>query len=290
MPRFKLPPKLPFRSIGVAGLGLIGGSLAKAFSPFDGLGLSVFDHDPATVREAKKIRRFSRVTDDPEEFAQWPLDLAYLCLPVAHNVAMIRRLGRLKAAYAVTDSGSSKASANEAALEEGLNYCGGHPIAGKEVAGFAHSSADLVRQCLFILTPDSRFGPRQAGLLARLKALHERLGCKIRLMSPAEHDRLYALVSHLPYLTASALAGTAMSLGGPGVLPWVGTGFKDTTRVGASPPAKWVEVVMDNAENLQTDLEALMEVLAGMRDILKNRDHAAMTELLERISAFRRLV
>jgi prephenate dehydrogenase len=272
----------------VAGLGLIGGSLAKAFSPFDGLKLSVFDHDPETVKEARKIRRFAQVTDDPEEFATWPLDLAYLCLPVGHNVKMIHRLGRLKVTYAVTDSGSSKRSTNEAALEEGLNFCGGHPIAGKEVAGFAHSSADLIRQCLFILTPDKRFGPRQTELLAKLKALHELLGCNIRLMSPEEHDGLYALVSHLPYLTASALAGTAMRLGGPEVLPWVGTGFKDTTRVGASPPAKWVEVVMDNAENLQKDIEALMGVLGEMRDILKNREYHRMMDLLETISAYRR--
>jgi prephenate dehydrogenase len=264
--------------------------LAKAFSPFDGLKLSVFDHDPHTIKEARKIRRFSQVTDDPEEFALWPLDLAYLCLPVAHNVAMIRRLGRLKVAYAVTDSGSSKNSTNEAALEEGLNFCGGHPIAGKEVAGFAHSTADLIRECLFILTPDPRFGPRQTSLLAKLKALHERLGCKIRLMSPAAHDHLYALVSHLPYLTASALAGTALNLGGPEVLPWVGTGFKDTTRVGASPPAKWVEVVMDNAENLEKDLGALTEVLNQMREILKAKDSGRMMELLETISAFRRQV
>jgi prephenate dehydrogenase len=196
----------------------------------------------------------------------------------------------LKVAYAVTDSGSSKNSTNEAALEESLNFCGGHPIAGKEVAGFAHSTADLVRQCLFILTPDPRFGPKQTVLLAKLKALHERLGCKVRLMSPAEHDRLYALVSHLPYLTASALAGTAMNLRGPEVLPWVGTGFKDTTRVGASPPAKWVEVVMDNAENLMADIDALTEVLGQMRELLKSRDYAKMMDLLETISAYRRLV
>ncbi|MDR2140773.1 MAG: prephenate dehydrogenase [Deltaproteobacteria bacterium] len=290
MPRFKLPPKLPFHSIGVAGLGLIGGSLAKAFSPFDGLELSVFDHDPKTISEARKIRRFRRVTADPEEFAQWPLDLAYLCLPVAHNVAMVRRLGRLKVSYAVTDSGSSKNSTNEAALAEGLSFCGGHPIAGKEVAGFSHSTADLIRGCLFILTPDSRFGPRQTELLAKLRALHELLGCRIQLMSPAEHDRLYALVSHLPYLTASALAGTAQTLGGTEVLPFVGTGFKDTTRVGASPPAKWVEVVMDNAENLFADLGALMDVLAKMREILKNHDYDGMMSLLEEISAYRRRV
>jgi prephenate dehydrogenase len=274
----------------VAGLGLIGGSIAKAFWPFDGLELSVFDKDPQTVSQAKKIKRFKRVTDDPEEYAQWPMDLAYLCLPVAHNVAMIRRLGQIKFKNAVTESGSSKTSANEAALEEGLNFCGSHPIAGKEVAGFAHSTADLIRQCLFIITPDPRFGPSQTPLVAKIKALHELLGCRIRLMSPAEHDQLYALVSHLPYLTASALAGTALREGGPEVLPWVGTGFKDTTRVGASPPAKWVEVVMDNAQNLAHDLEALMKVLSQMRDILANRDYEGMMALLEEISAFRRLV
>ncbi|MDR1578302.1 MAG: prephenate dehydrogenase [Deltaproteobacteria bacterium] len=290
MPKFKLPPKLPFRSIGVAGLGLIGGSLAKAFTPFDGLELNVFDHDPATIRQAKKIRRFKRVTGDPDEFAQWPIDLAYLCLPVAHNVAMIRRLGRHKFPNAVTESGSSKTSANEAALEEGLYFCGSHPIAGKEVAGFEHSTADLIRGCLFIITPDQRFGPRQKTLLTKLKALHEMLECRVRVMSPDEHDRLYALVSHLPYLTASALAGTALREGGPEVLPWVGTGFKDTTRVGASPPAKWVEVVIDNAQNLTKDIEALMKVLGQMREILINRDYDGMMRLLEEISAFRRLI
>jgi prephenate dehydrogenase len=290
MPRFKLPPRLPFRSIGVAGLGLIGGSLAKAFMPFGGLELNAFDHDPKTVREARKIRRFKRVTDDPEEFAQWPLDLAYLCLPVGHNVNMIKRLGNLKVPYAVTDSGSTKSSANEAALAAGLNFCGGHPIAGKEVAGFSHSTADLIRECLFILTPDSRFGTKQTELLARLKNLHELLGCRIRIMSPAEHDKLYALVSHLPYLTASALAGTAKNLGGPEVLPWVGTGFKDTTRVGASPPAKWVEVVIDNADNLVEDIEGLMEVLSRMRDILLKKDYGQMMELLLEISTFRQKI
>jgi prephenate dehydrogenase len=290
MPRFKLPPKLPFRSIGVAGLGLIGGSLAKAFMPFGGLELRAFDHDPKTVQEAIKIRRFKNVTQDPDEFASWPLDLAYLCLPVGHNIDLVRRLGRHKVKYAVTDSGSTKSSTNEAAWEEGLNFCGGHPIAGKEVAGFSHSTADLVRECLFILTPDSRFGPRQTELLARLRNLHELLGCRIRLMSPAEHDKLYALVSHLPYLTASALAGTAMNVGGPEVLPWVGTGFKDTTRVGASPPAKWVEVVIDNAENLADDIGSLLEVLSKMRDILQRKDFGQMTELLTEISAYRQKI
>ena len=288
MPRFKLPPRLPFRSLGVAGLGLIGGSIAKALMPFDGLSISAFDADPETVREARKIRRFSKVTSDVEEFLSWPLDLAYLCLPVRRNVELIERMGRLGAGFCVTDSGSTKGPANEAALACGLNFCGGHPIAGKEVAGFRHSQADLIRGCLFILTPDERFGPRQKELLWRLNNLHRLLGCRIKFLSPAEHDRIYGLVSHLNYLSASAMAGVAMERGGEEVLAWAGTGFRDTTRVGASPPAKWVEVAMENSDNLVEYLGDLMGVLDRLRTVIGRRDEAALMAMLEEISAFRR--
>jgi prephenate dehydrogenase len=279
---------LPFSRLGVAGLGLIGGSLTKALMPFGGLELSVFDADPETIREAKKIKRLARATVDPDEFLSWPFDLIYLCLPVRRNVEFVRRLGRLALNCAVTDSGSTKVPVTEAALEAGLNFCGGHPIAGKEVAGFKHSSAELVKGCLFVLTPDERFGPRQKELLGRLKNLHQLLGCRLRVISPAEHDRIYALVSHLPYLSASALAGTALFEGGEEALAWAGTGFRDSTRVGASPPAKWVEVAMENADNLVEDLGRLMDVLDRIRSLIRNRQADELAALLERISAYRR--
>ncbi|MDR1309083.1 MAG: prephenate dehydrogenase [Deltaproteobacteria bacterium] len=288
MPRFKLPPRLPFRSLGVAGLGLIGGSLAKAFMPFGGLDISVFDNNPETIREAGRIKRLARVTSDPDEFLSWPLDLAYLCLPVRRNIELVGRMGRLGVPFPVTDSGSTKGPITEAALSAGLNFCGGHPIAGKEVAGFGHSSADLVRGCLFLLTPDPRFGDRQRELLGRLRNLHELLGCRVRLVSPSEHDRIYGLISHLPYVAASALAGTALEVGGPDILSWVGTGFRDTTRVGASPPRKWVEVAMENSENLSGYIGDLMGVLGRLRDLIADRDEPGLAGLLEDISSFRR--
>jgi prephenate dehydrogenase len=256
--------------------------------PFDGLSLSVFDADPDTVRQAKKIKRLARVTSEADEFLSWPLDLVYLCLPVKRNIELIERMGRLKIPYAVTDASSTKATINEAALKAGLNFCGGHPIAGKEVAGFQHSSASLITNCLYILTPDERFGPVQKELLWRLNNLHKLLGCRIRFISPAEHDRIYGLISHLPYLSASALAGIAKFQGGPDILSWVGTGFKDSTRVGASPPAKWVEVAMENSENLVDYLGSLMEVLDRLRQIIGRRDQDALMDLLNEISAFRR--
>jgi prephenate dehydrogenase len=274
--------------VGIAGLGLIGGSLAKAFFPFGGLEISVFDSHQPTLEEAKKVRRFKRVVGDPDEFIGLDLDLAYLCLPVHRNVELIGKMGRARVPYAVTDAGSTKTATNEAALAAGLNFCGGHPIAGKEVAGFANSSKDLIPGCLYILAPDERFGKPQKELLGRLKAFHELLGCRIEILSPQEHDRIYSLVSHLPYLTASALAGAASRGGGSKVLSFAGTGFRDTTRVGASPPAKWVAVVLDNAANLSADLQSLIDFLAEIRALVQDRDGDALLELLEGVSAYRR--
>jgi prephenate dehydrogenase len=288
MPKFKLPPRLPFKKLGIAGLGLIGGSLAKAFFPFDGLEINVYDGDHNTIREARLLKRFERVLSDPDEFLELNLDLAYLCLPVHRNIELIEKMGLKKVSYAVTDSGSTKNATNEAALKAGLNFCGGHPIAGKETAGFSNSSPDLIPGCLYILTPDERFGERQKELVGRLSALHELIDCNIRILSPKEHDRLYSLVSHLPYLTASALAGTALKKGGPEVLPFAGTGFRDTTRVGASPPEKWVAVAMDNAENLSKDLSSLSEVIADIKALIDQRDREGLLELLNDYSAYRR--
>ncbi|UQZ89075.1 hypothetical protein C4J81_07635 [Deltaproteobacteria bacterium Smac51] len=287
MPRITLPPKLPFKRVGIAGLGLIGGSLAKALIPFGGLELYVFDRDPKTVEAARKVRRFAAVTDQAETFIDWPLDLAYLCLPVRRNVELVNLMAKKGIDYPVTDAGSTKSPITAAASRAGLTFCGGHPISGREVSGYANSSADLIRGCLYILTPPEDGGPEVMDLTKKLKALHDLLGCRVRIMSAADHDRLYGLVSHLPFLTASALAGTALRLGGEDVLPWAGTGFKDTTRVGASAPAKWVEIAMENADNLVDDIGALMNLLGEIRRSLKTGDADELMNILGPISAFR---
>ena len=261
MVKIKLPPKLPFKRVGIAGRGLIGGSLAKALLPFGGMELRVFDRNPRTLAAARQVRRFAAVTDDPEVFIDWPLDLAYLCLPVRRNLELLEMIGRRGAPYPVTDAGSTKGPITALARSAGVNFCGGHPIAGREVSGYDHSSADLVRGCLFILTPPEEGGPAAEELTVKLRAFHELLDCRVRVMPAPAHDRLYGLVSHLPYLAATALAGVALKQGGEAVLPWAGTGFRDSTRVGASDPAKWVEIALDNADNLAEDIGALLEIL-----------------------------
>ncbi|GHV57781.1 hypothetical protein FACS189460_4900 [Deltaproteobacteria bacterium] len=284
----KLPPKLPFKKVGLAGLWLIGGSLAKALIPFGGLELYVFDHNPETVAAARRVRRFAAVTDDLETFIRWPLDLAYLCLPVRHNISALELMGRRRAPYPVTDAGSTKGPITAAAGRSGLVFCGGHPIAGRELSGWAHASADLLRGCLFILTPPQDAGEESLALARQLQALHELLDCRVRVMTPEAHDRLYGLVSHLPYLAAAALAGTVLRQGGPETLAWAGTGFSDSTRVGAAAPPKWVEIILENADNLVENIDALTALLAEIRAGLAGRDEAGLRAILDPIADFRR--
>ncbi len=288
MPGIALPPKLPFKRVGIAGLGLIGGSLAKALMPFGGMELYVFDKDPQTLEAARKTRRFTAVTDQEEIFLDWPLDLAYLCLPVQKNVDMAHLMGKKKVPYPVTDAGSTKNPIVRAAMKAGLNFCGGHPISGREVSGYANSSADLFRGCLYILTPPPEPDQAAEELLKKLTALHKLLQCKVKVMPSVEHDRLYGLVSHLPFLAASALAGTIMRMGGEESLNWAGTGFKDSTRVSAAATPKWLEIVMGNADNLADDIGGLIDLLSEMRQSLENRDLESLRNILEPACAFRK--
>ncbi|KXS56361.1 MAG: hypothetical protein AMR96_03110 [Candidatus Adiutrix intracellularis] len=287
MTKIKLPPKLPFKKVGIAGLGLIGGSLAKAFIPFGGLELFVFDHDPQTQTAARRVRRFAAVTGDLETFLNWPLDLVYLCLPVRRNLEMVELIGNRQASYPVTDCGSTKAPITRAATQAGLIFCGGHPISGREVSGYQHASIDLIPGSLFILTPPEKASPEILALAEKLRSLHELLGCRVKIMTPENHDRLYGLVSHLPYLIAVSLAGTILKKGGEETLPWVGTGFRDSTRLSASSPSKWAEITLENATNLVENIDALREILTELRQILTEHDERKLLDMLQPIAAFR---
>jgi len=222
-----------------------------------------------------------------ETFLGWPLDLAYLCLPVEGNISLVELMGRRGVPYPVTDAGSTKCPITAAAGRAGLVFCGGHPIAGRELSGWANASADLVRGCLFILTLPDEAGPETLALAGKLRALHELLGCRVRFMPPEAHDQLYGLVSHLPYLAAAALAGTIMRKGGSEALAWAGTGFADSTRVGAAAPPKWVEIILQNAENLVENIETLRALLAEISRGLASRDEAGLLALLAPIAAYR---
>lgn len=270
-----------FGSIGVAGLGLIGGSLAKAFH---GLGIKTygFDGDVSAVKACGLSGVFEGVTDEFGIFAGFPLDLVYICLPVNASLQFIKTLGEAGLKIPVTDGASTKASIMAAAEKAGLDFCGGHPLRGKETSGFKNSEANLFKGARHILTPG-----KNAALAGRLKELHEAIGMKASFMEAGEHDKVLAAVSHLPHIAAFCLMDMVES-SIPEAFEFIGGGFRDFTRIAASDPLMWADIFTDNASALLESVDKFRMTVEKWRSLVEAGDHAALKENILKVSDLRR--
>ena len=270
-----------FSSIGIAGLGLIGGSLAKAFC---GAGIQVygFDIDVQTVKDCAISGVFEGVTDEFDAFAEFPVELIYICLPVKASIEFIKKLGKKGCLIPVTDAASTKVSVMEAAEEAGLDFCGGHPIRGKETSGFANSEAGLFIGARHLLTP-----AKNIELANRLKYLHESIGMQVSIMDGAEHDTVFALVSHFPHLAAFCLIDTVQS-GCPDAFKYIGGGFRDFTRIAASDPVMWADIFKDNSASLLKTIDDFEKTIQKWRSLVEKGDYALLKENILKVSDLRR--
>ncbi len=275
-------PATPFRKIGILGTGLIGGSLLLALRRLLPDAELLAGAPSARTREAVRASgAASRVFDpaaEPPREALAGCDLAILAAPPE---AVCRDLPALKGARIglLVDVASVKGSVMEAARGLG-NFVGGHPMAGTEGVGFGAADPDLFRGAAFLycVPPDYAAGAdRLDALLALLRAL----GMRTFAMDAAVHDRRLALVSHLPHAAAFALALAAARAGDPALARLVGGGFRDTTRIAASSPALWTDILRASPE-LPAALESYAAALAEIRAAL---DPAAPPDALRALLA-----
>lgn len=198
-------------------------------------------------------------------------DLIVLAAPVAENERLLRsELSSFVHRHVqVTDLGSTKReiSAAAAGLPEHLRFIGGHPIAGAADGGVEHARPDLFDGRPWILCP-----PVQSDW-SRLNAFITALGARCVEMSPEEHDRIFAFVSHLPQLAASALMHVVGEATGDQGLAVAGRGLQDSTRLAGSSSTVWKDVCAANDDNLAAALDALIRALQELRDDL-NRGEA----------------
>ena len=260
-------PATAFRRIGILGTGLIGGSLLLALRRL------LPDAEIAAGAPSERTRAAVRASGaaslvfdparEPPAAALAGCDLAILAAPPE---AVCRDLPALRGAEIglIVDVASVKGSVMEAARGLG-NFVGGHPMAGTGV-GFGAADPDLFRGAAFLycVPPDYAAGPeRLDALLALLRAL----GMRAFAMDAAEHDRRLALVSHLPHAAAFALALAAARAGDPILAELVGGGFRDTTRIAASSPALWTDILRASPE-LPAALDSYVGTLRRLRAAL----------------------
>jgi prephenate dehydrogenase len=255
-------------SLGIVGVGLIGGSIALAARrAWPTLHVKGVDRGPA-LDAARFLTAFDYVGDDLA--AVRDADLIVLAAPVRQNIAVLERLATLgDRAVLVTDTGSTKRATLEAAatLPGHVAFVGGHPLAGAARGGLELARADLFAGRPWLVTPGSSV--RSDGDVARVTAFAAALGAAPRIMDAETHDRLFAYLSHLPQLAATALmhavgraVGDRIDLAGPGLA--------DTTRLASSPAAIWQDICATNADDIRPAIDALITILAQLRDGLED--------------------
>jgi cyclohexadieny/prephenate dehydrogenase len=280
-----------FARMTVAGVGLIGGSLAAAARRAGLVGAVVgFGRSAANLALARERDLVDRTTDDPAVAAAGA-ELIVLAAPVGALGALAERL-RPHAAPGtlLTDVGSVKGAlvaALEAAWQGRGPVVGAHPLAGSEAAGAGAARADLFvgRRC--ILTPTERTDPTA---LARVRALWAGVGARVEEMAPAAHDALLARTSHLPHLLAYALvtAAAGAAVDGRAVLDYAAAGFLDTTRIAGSRGELWRDILLANAPALADALAEFRAALAHLERLVAEGAAGPLLAALEAAAAARR--
>jgi prephenate dehydrogenase len=281
---------VPEESVKLAliGVGLIGGSAAAAWRAAGAVEHVVgYDVDPGAA-ERGRTRGIVDATAATIALAVADADLVLVAVPVLAMRGVFEEIGRHAPARAVvTDVGSTKLSVIEAArasLAAGdgsalRRFVPGHPIAGRELPGVDFAQAQLFRGKLVITTPTAETSAESTALV---ESLWEQAGARVARMDAAEHDRIFAAVSHLPHLLAFGLVATiAAEADGDRKLEFAGAGFRDFTRIAASSPVMWRDVCLANRTAIGLELQRYRELL----DQLQRAVDAGDAGFLERTFA-----
>jgi prephenate dehydrogenase len=275
----------------VAGVGLIGGSLALALKrrglvgEVVGLGRSRRNLEVARARGI-----IDRAERDPRRAAR-DVDLVVVAVPVRSIAPVIEALAPVLPPTAViTDAGSVKApvvrEVERVLGKTASRFCGAHPIAGTEDSGAAAALPDLLDEERCILTP-TRTTSRAA--LRRVRALWEAAGMRVEALPPDEHDAIFALVSHLPHVAAFALVGAvAAAHRAPRALAYAAGGFRDGTRVAGSSPEMWTDIFLANRTAVLAALDRFGRATAELRAAIRAGDRRRLAAVLTRARQVRR--
>ena len=268
--------------LAILGPGLLGGSLALAVrARLPGCQIAVWARRAAAVEEVRAAGVADVASTELSPVVEGA-DLIVFCVPIGAMAELARQiLPLINPGALITDVGSVKGPVVDSlsAIFDGAgrgHFVGSHPMAGSEQAGLSAARADLFEDAVCILTPQTESCPEIVGKLARIWAL---LGCRISTLSPSEHDKTVALVSHLPHLLAAALMDFVCAES-PDSVNFCGNGFRDTTRVASGPAEMWGEIFAFNRPALNAHLQGLIARLQEIaRDLEEGKD-LKMKELL----------
>ncbi|MDR3398329.1 MAG: prephenate dehydrogenase/arogenate dehydrogenase family protein [Pandoraea sp.] len=274
----------------ICGVGLIGGSLARALKAAgtvkEVVGVGRSETSLARACELGVIDRAAASMADAVTGA----DVVVLAAPVAQTPALFAAIRpHLGGNTIVTDAGSTKTDAVVAAKaalgEEVWRFVPGHPIAGAELSGVDAAKVDLYRDRRVVLCPQP--GNRREDV-ARVRAMWEATGARVSEMSETQHDRVFASVSHLPHVLSYALIAQILEAPDAALkFGFAGGGFRDFTRIAASNPEMWRDICVANREALLAELDGYLATLGTLRELIDAGDGAGLEAVFSRTSQAR---
>lgn len=276
-----------FNQLGVIGCGLMGGSFALALKRAGLVGRVVgYSKSPSTTERARKLG----IIDLAAESALLAVsgsDIVLIAVPVAATEVTFKAIRHLvEPGVLFMDVGSTKRDVVDAARrvlrERVASFVPAHPIAGKEASGIQHADAGLYSGRQVILTPLAQTDP---ALLQKATDVWSAIGAQVLKMTPENHDAAFAAVSHLPHLLAFAFfSAVSHQPAGRDFLSLAGPGFRDFTRIAASDPHVWRDILMTNREEVLKQSQRFRHALDALEHVMKSGNADALEDLIRSAS------
>jgi prephenate dehydrogenase len=268
---------MQLRRVSILGVGLLGGSIGLAVRErIQGCRVVGYGHRAQTLRDALQVGALDEAYEAPGEAVRGA-DLVIVCTPVGLIPSLLEQIaGDLAQGAIVTDVGSTKRSivaAAEKALPRGVHFVGSHPMAGSEKRGVQFARADLFERAVCITTPTER---TSESALGKVESFWQVLGMRTTRLSPDEHDRLLADVSHLPHIVAAAL----VAMQEDAAFNLCGKGFVDVTRIAGGDAGLWRDILLDNRDNVRRSITRLGEEMKRLETLLETGQSDALAKWL----------
>jgi len=277
------------QKIGFVGLGLIGGSIAKAIRQIDPeCEIVAF----AKSRETLALASQESVIDVScssvdDNFCS--CDYIFLCMPVSVNNAYLSQLKKyIHDGCILTDVGSVKTPIHDEIIALGMedNFIGGHPMAGSEKSGYSNSKALLLENAYYILTPSAKI---PAEKVEKLSSFIDSLKAIPIVLDYEQHDRVTGTISHLPHLLAAGLVNFVKENDSDDELMkrLAAGGFKDITRIASSLPEMWQQICLENGKNITAILQDYISLLEQVKNDVENKNAQALYDMFSSSKDYR---
>jgi len=275
-----------FKTVSIIGVGLIGGSFALALKN-KGLADKIIGYgkNEERLKRAKNLAIINQFTTSLKDAAL--ADLIVLATPLGVFEKIVSDLAEfLKKGTVVIDVGSVKewvVERIEKILPSGVHFVGTHPIAGSDKTGFEYARAELFEGAKVIITPTER---TDKSALEKISILWKKVGADVEFMSAKEHDRVYALMSHLPHLISFCMVNAVSEID-RNLINYAGSGFKSFTRIAKSSPELWGDIFILNSDNILKCLSIFCDQVEEIKKLIKERNLDELKKCIEKAKNLR---